>query len=347
MSPVRYAAAGVRRVQLVWNRFWFTPAPVTTITVLRTLFGLVVLGWGVSLVVDLRAFYFHDGLLPPQRYADHRLGLLQWFTSDAMVVVTFVVMMVSAVALVVGRFVRLAAPLVWITLLSLQLDSAGVMNAGDNLLRIWALYFAVFAVLTPSRFLDVPVWGRRSGELFPVGPTWLLRVMQLQLTIIYPATVVAKLEGDTWREGTAALYALGLTDFERFWVPAVVREHLLLGNLMTWFTIGLELALPFLLWTRRTRWAGIVLGVAMHAGFDYTMRLGFFLWAMAIGYLSFVRPEEMARPLAWLAAKVRRSRSEPVEPAAVSPGITEPGAVEPGAGEPVDIEPVTTEPASR
>ena len=40
-------------------------------------------------------------------------------------------------------------------------------------------------------------------------------------------TSIAKLDGDTWREGTAALYALGLVDFERFWVPAFVRENLL------------------------------------------------------------------------------------------------------------------------
>ncbi|MCB0996523.1 MAG: HTTM domain-containing protein [Acidimicrobiales bacterium] len=327
MSAADTAYRVIDRVRVGWNRFWFTPAPVTTLTVIRTLLGFTVFCWGLSVLPDLRTFYFQDGLMPTPSYADHRLGLLQWFTSDAAVVVVFVAMMLGAVALMAGRFVRVAAPVVWITLISLELDNTSVLNAGDNLLRIWAVYFAIFALLTPSRFLDVPLWGRRGvdgAQPFPVGPTWLLRVMQLQLTVIYPATVVAKLDGDTWREGTAAIYALGLTDFERFWVPDVVRENLVLGNLMTWWTIGLELALPFLLWTKRTRWAGIILGIGMHAGFDYTMRLGFFLWAMTMGYLSFVRPDETARPLRRLAALRWRS---PPEVAAPDPPPVEPSAI--------------------
>ena len=283
-----------------WMRFWFTPTSLATYAMMRTLLGVFVVGWALSILPDLRTFYFYDGLLQEPRYADHRLGLFQWFTSDTAVVVVWCVLVAAGVAMAAGRWVRLAAPLLWIAMLTMQQGAPSALNAGDLLLRIWGAYFALFALVTPRRFLEASVRGSVGADgvrTWMTGPSWLVRLAQIQLTVIYPATIIAKLDGDTWREGTAALYALGLVDFERFWLPDIARENLLLGNVMTWFTVAVELSLPFLLWTRRTRWFGIVVGLAMHVGFDYTMRLGFFLPAMTIGYLAFVRPDEVERAL--------------------------------------------------
>jgi hypothetical protein len=299
------AARVAARLWHGWSAFWFTPGSASTFVVMRTALGVASLGWALSILPDLATFYFDDGLLPPPRYADHRLGLFQWLTSDTAVVVAWLLMSASSLSLIVGRGVRLAAPLLWITTLTMQQGAVTALNAGDLLLRIWTVYFALYALFTPRRFLDVPLFGHRgpAGRFWPTAPLWIVRLVQIQLTVIYPATVIAKLDGDTWREGTAALYALGLRDFERFWLPAFARENLVLGNLMTWSTIAAELSLPFLLWTKRTRWAGIIVGMLLHGGFDYTMRLGFFFPAMIIAYLSFIRPDEMERALRWMHAR--------------------------------------------
>lgn len=292
-----------------WLRFWFEPAPASTLTLMRVALGVSTLAWALSIGPDLRTFYFDDGLFPEPGYADHRLGLFQWFTSDLVVVAVYFALAIASIALIAGRGTRVAAPVLWITMLTMQQGAPNALNAGDLLLRIWTAYFALFALFTPSRFLDIPLFGHRGSDgarTWPLAPNWLVRLAQLQLTVVYPATVIAKLDGDTWREGTAALYALGLRDFERFWLPEFVRENLVLGNFMTWFTIGVEFSLPFLLWTRRTRWLGIILGVSMHLGFDYTMRLGFFLPAIVIGYLAFLRPSEVERGLRWLHRRSRR-----------------------------------------
>ena len=295
-----------------WMRFWFTPTSLAVYAAMRTLLGVFVVGWALSIAPDLRTFYFDDGLLQEPNYASYRLGLFQWFESDAAVVVVWCLLVVSGLAMAAGRWVRLAAPVMWLAMLTMQQGAPSALNAGDLLLRIWGAYFALFAVVTPSRFLNASVLGAVAPDgsrRWPTGPCWLIRLAQIQLTVIYPATIIAKLDGDTWREGTAALYALGLVDFERFWLPAFARENLLLGNLMTWFTVAVEISLPFLLWTRRTRWFGIAAGLAMHLGFDYTMRLGFFLPAMIVGYLAFVRPAELEATL----TRLLRRRSPAVE----------------------------------
>lgn len=300
-----------------WLSFWFTPASMSVFTAMRVCIGAFSFAWALSMAPDLATFYFDDGLLPEPGYADHRLALFQWFGSDAAVVVVFVALVVASALVAVGWWVRLSAPVLWLAMMTMQLGAPSTLNAGDLMLRIWTAYLALFAVVTPNRFLSVPLRGELGPDgrrHWPVGPVWFVRLAQIQLTVVYPATVIAKLDGDTWREGTAALYALGLVDFERFWVPASVRENLILGNLMTWYTIGIELALAFLLWTRRTRWFAIIAGLSLHLGFDYTMRLGFFLPAMAIGYLAFVRPEELERVLRRLSR-----RAEPAPQASEAP----------------------------
>lgn len=302
-----------------WQRFWFTPTSSSIFALMRTLLGVSCFFWALSILPDLRTFYFDDGLLPEPTYRDDRYGLFQWFTGDTAVVVVWIALVAASLSLAFGRLTRLGAPVLWLMLMTMQQGAVNVLNAGDGLLRIWTAYFALFALFTPNRFLDAPLLGERtpSGRQWPLAPTWLVRLAQIQLTIIYPATIIAKLEGDTWREGTASIYALGLVDFERFWVPAFVREDLLVGNVMTYFTVAVELSIPFLLWTRRTRWLGLAAGIAMHVGFDYTMRLGFFFPAMLVGYVAFVRPDELERFMRGAVRWIRRSR-----------GLSRPEAVE-------------------
>lgn len=305
-----------------WLAFWFTPGSLSVVTAMRVFIGACTLAWALSMAADLATFYFDDGLLPEPGYADHRLALFQWFGSDAAVVVVFVALVVASVLVMVGWWVRVSAPVLWLAMVTMQLGAPSTLNAGDLMLRIWTAYLALYALATPSRFTSVRLRGEigpDGGRHWPVGPVWFVRLAQIQLTVVYPATVVAKLDGDTWREGTAALYALGLVDFERFWVPTLLRENLIIGNLMTWYTIGIELALAFLLWTRRTRWFAIIAGLSLHLGFDYTMRLGFFLPAMAIGYLAFVRPDELERVLRRLPGRSRRAA--PATGSAADPSI--------------------------
>ena len=301
----------LRRVGQRWDDFWFTPRPASTLVLLRVAIGVTALFWGLSLSFDLVDFYGDSGIKPNPFYPDHewtaweghRLGLMQWFGSDLAIHVLWALLLAAAVAVIAGRWLKVSAPLLWLCVLSFHQDNSSIGNAGDDLLRIWCCYFALFCVLTPSRLTSVPVFGHRGPDgtrWYPMVPSWLVRLAQIQMTIVYPASVIAKLGGSHWLDGTSALYALGLEDFERFWVPGVLRESLFLGAILTWVTLAIEFALPFLLWTRRTRRAAIVMGLGLHLSFQYTMRLGFFGWVMATGYVAFLTTGESERILRFL-----------------------------------------------
>lgn len=293
-----------------WSDFWFAPKSTINITWIRILLGGTALVWGLALIPDFDTFFFSDGLFTEPTYGKYRTGALQWFRADWIAVATLSVLLMTAGLLIAGRLVRVAAPFLFYSMMSLQQDITVLMNASDNLLRLWAFYFAVFAMLTPSRYLSLgPLGIRRSdgSRRWPLGPAWLLRLMQFQLTAIYVDTAIEKSTGSRWHDGSAASIALGLEEFQRFYVPDLIRENLIVGNIGTWLAIGLEVTLPLLLWNRRTRVIGIVLGVGMHFVFDYAMRLGYFFPGMLIGYIAFMRPGD-ARSILNLSKRFRSSK---------------------------------------
>ncbi len=286
-----------------WHAFWFTPQPGSVLALWRTTLGVTATVWLLSLSLDLGAFYGEGGLNPDPAYFGGRTGILRWWESDIAVYLVFFAGLASALLLVAGRGIRVAAPVLALEIMSLQFDNPVVSNSVDVLLRIWCVLFAIFALLTPSRLSGASLFGMTTprGEVeHPLAPTWFLRLVQIQLTVIYPASVIAKFEGEKWLDGTASLYALGLEQLERFPVPGFIRESLLIGGVLTYCTLALEITLPFLLWIPRTRRLAILLGLALHFGFDYPLRLGFFSWSMAIGYVAFLTPTEAAAVAGWL-----------------------------------------------
>ncbi len=144
----------------------------------------------------------------------------------------------------------------------------------------------------------------------------------------------SKLNGSLWLDGTAVPYVFRLADFARFPLPGFLTDSLAVGAALTWGTLVLELALVVILWIPKTRRLGIALGLGLHIGFDYALRVGFFGWAMAVGYLAFLTPREAA----WILNVPRRLSGReritlPEEPASgdsVSAGADSDGGPVPG-----------------
>jgi hypothetical protein len=175
-----------------------------------------------------------------------------------------------------------------------------VFNAGDTLIRIIAFYL----VLAPSGAAFSLANRRSAPGAIPERAPWALRLVQIQLSVIYLASVVEKLRGETWRDGTALLYALRLDDYERFsagWLTGSAA----LGAMATYGTLLIELSVGLLVWNRRLRPYVLAAGVALHVGIALTMRVGYFSAAMLVLYVAFVPPEAASRVLA---AATRREK---------------------------------------
>jgi hypothetical protein len=305
MSRLREALDGA---VAAWNDFWFEPVSVATLALVRIATGVLVFFWTLSLIPDLRPMYTSTGILPDPPsvigYEGGTWGLLNWFTSDTAVVVAAVALAVSALLVAFGLVTRLASLALFVLLLSFERRNPWVLNSGDTLLRLLAFYL----VLAPTgAAFSVDAWLRAGRRVVaaPQRAIWPLRLMQIQLSIVYLFAVWGK-SGVTWHNGTAVSYAMRIGDVTRFGAPDWFTNSELLVNLFTYGTLALELSLAILVWNRRLRPWILLLGITLHLGIDYSIRVGFFSYAMLALYLSFVPPATAERVLSAATSAVGR-----------------------------------------
>jgi hypothetical protein len=311
----------VTRAVETWERFWFRDVETSTLALFRIAFALVVVAWTISLAPALYSFYGADGILPS--HPDGPLGswgLLQLDSGPVAVTIVYLLLLVGALCLVFGFKTRLAAVVVFVCLVSFARRDPWVLNSGDLLVVVLSFYL----MLAPSgAALSVDRWlaARRRFWEFPMRSLWPLRLIQVQVSLLYFFAVWAKLRGETWNDGTAVSYAWRIEDLERFPIPDLVTDSLLLVNLLTYGTLAVELALAILVWNGKLRPWVLLLGVGLHLGIDYAVRVGFFSYAALVAYVAFLPPETVSSWVYRVRDRTARSRLswlvprvEPVEP---------------------------------
>lgn len=311
----------MRRPIAAWRRFWFEPEETSTLAIVRIAFGLVVLVWTLSLTRDADGFFTGSGILPSSHFqgeAAASWGLLDLLDGELAVTALLVVLTLASLFLIVGQDTRVAAVVVFIGVLSLERRNPFVFNAGDGLIRVIAFYM-MFAPAGESLSFDRWRHARKTFWEFPARAPWALRLMQVQLSILYLASVWVKLAGETWNNGTAVSYALRLEDLQRFEPPTALAASELASNLLTYGTIAVEASLGVLVWNRTLRPYVLALGVGMHLGIELTLQVGFFGMALFVLYIAFLPADAVGARLLGLRDRISR-RMERRHPGLVARG---------------------------
>ncbi len=308
----------MKAVSRAWERFFFQPTSVATLAVVRIAFGIVAFGWMASLAPDLMNFFGKRGLVPAQPSNRFWIGVLSPAAPDWLVYAVFAVTLISAACLIVGYRTRIAAALVFVGILSFERRNPFVFNAGDVLVRNLAFY----VMLAPSGVaLSLDAWRRARDKIweFPKRAPWALRLIQIQLSVVYVATVWAKVRGNDWNNGTAVSFALRLDDLARIAVPSWFATSTVVSNLLTFATLAIEASLAILVWNRKARPWVLGAGVLMHGLIAINIMVGFFTMAMFVAYLSFVPADTMERPLGRIRARFSSSRAAPSRSPSAAP----------------------------
>jgi hypothetical protein len=298
----------MRGLAAAWQRFWFEPEETSTLALVRIAFGTLVFAWTLTLTHDAYSFFGASGILPSSDYegkAATTWGLLELADSRLAIAVLLAILLLASLCLAVGLYTQLASVLVFVGLVSLERRNPFVFNSGDGLLKVIAFYM----MLAPAgASLSLDRWRRARDAFweFPRRAPWALRLMQVQLSILYLATVWTKLSGTTWNEGTAISYAARLEDLARFDLPESIATSELVINLMTYGTLAVEASIGILVWNRALRPWVLGLGVILHVAIDLTIRVGFFSYAIFVLYLAFLPPDVVGARLVALKKRVFR-----------------------------------------
>jgi len=289
----------VRRGLRSWDGFWFEPVSTSSLGLVRIAFGLVVFAWTVSLAPDLSAFFSSAGIVEAQPRTAGVWGILGIAPGGGVVLVVYAATLVGSLALAAGWWTRLASVVVFVGLVSFERRNPWVFNSGDGLLRVIAFYM----MLAPAgAALSVDRWHRGRAGFWEIGDRapWAVRLMQIQLSVIYLGGVWDKVQGAAWNDGTAVSYALRVSDLTALPVPGFLSQTPAVVNLLTFGTLAIELGLGILVWNRRLRRRVLLAGVGFHLAIAWAIRVGFFSAGMLVLYLAFVDPDWATRRLVGL-----------------------------------------------
>jgi hypothetical protein len=247
-----------------------------------------------------------------------------WFhvTDPTWMAVVHVGVLAVIVMFTLGLFTRVTSVLAWLavvgyihrtqqvlfgmdTMMNILMFYLMIGNSGAALSvdRLIARYRAARASLRRAGTIDAPA---RAFLAFPPpsrSAGFGLRLIQVHFCFIYVAAGLSKLKGAAWWNGTATWDVFVNPEFTLLnyhWYEGALRHlvsvkpiyySMIIGG--AWFTLFIEIAGPFLLWTR-LRWLVIFLASLMHAMIAVMMGLNLFEPLMIVMILAFL-PDGVVR----------------------------------------------------
>jgi HTTM domain len=287
-----------------WQAFFHAPCDARICAAIRIGYALLMLTNLAVLYPDLDVWFTDAGVLPlasARQVANPHVPSLLWHLpgTPAVVRVCFFALATHTTLLLVGLLSRINALCVFVWLLSFQTRNPSIHDSQDTALRLVG-FFLMFMPIGQCWSLDawMACWWRKGSVTQTAtdpyaAPGWGLRLLQIQMAIIFISTALVKLQGELWVHGTALYYVSRLSDmFGRLPVPAWLFETPWTVALMTWSVIAVELVVPIFIWFRETRRLCLVGLLLFHLANEWTMNLFFFHWIMLVGWISFLTPDD-------------------------------------------------------
>ena len=289
-----------------WERFWFAQIPSDIFALLRIVFGAVGL-IGVVAFVPVSIFWPLSGLVPLSGAGSAlRNAALSTGMGTSAGWLLFLFLVVWFTCMTVGFRSGWAVACCFGATVLQSFWNPWPMSGAHDVLTVM-LFCLLWADCSGRPSVDA--WlARRSREPARLQSITPIRLMQIQVALIYMNSALWKLGGPTWRDGSTIHYVLNLNTYQRF--PGVVPVFFEpLMTVSTYLTIFWEAAFGLLLLNRWTRRAALVFGIALHVGLWVTMELGTFSWVILASYIAFMNPQLVSRWAKWMQSSAPPART--------------------------------------
>lgn len=277
------------------NDFFFLPQPIHSVGLLRIGLGIILLLNWFSIWRHLEFFWGTDAIVSLETAVKMgnplRFNIFELLPNDPKIVALIAVIhLVGIVGMTLGLYTRTSVALAFFTLVSFHSRNHFILNSADVVMRnfLFLLFFS------PSgEIFSIDSWlNRKNGKTLVRSP-WALRLMQIQFSIIYISTVMFKMKGNLWADGTAIYVATRLDEFVR--VPLSILNSMLVIKLLTWSTLVVEFALGTLIWIKELRYWVLLAGMGLHLGIEITMHIPLFEWIMIVTMIVMVDSQDIQR----------------------------------------------------
>lgn len=279
---------------------WLTdPVPAERAAALRIAVGAVLLfDICILYLPNLRALYGPGGFGDPTHF-DAVFGPPWWRWSLLRVLpaswgpqALLTAWAVAAVGLLVGYRPRLAAVVCWVAAVSFSQANLYLHNGGDQL-KLIVLLLLVFLPTDGCWAVRPHPAARAAAGPVLVRP-WPIRLLLVQLVVMYFMNGTYKALGPAWRDGSVMYYVAHSPSWAHFSADYLPLPYDAL-KVLAWVTVLWELSFPLLILVSWARAAALWLGVLFHVGTLVHLEVGLFPMYALCYYVPFVPWERLRR----------------------------------------------------
>lgn len=303
-------------IERQWDNFWFVPADPTLLGLIRVCTGLMLvythLVWGLQ----LEAFFGPDAWLTPElvetMQRDQIVWSYWWYVPTDMLWTAHYVSIAILTLFTLGVATRVTSILSFVVVISYInrtpcalygldqvngfltfyccLGPAGDAVSMDRLMRRWW----AGSTSDPSLLKPQP----------SVGANIALRLIQVQMCVIYFFAGISKLLGAAWWTGDAMWLAFSNLEYQSNDMTWLVH-YPWITQLMTHTTVAWELTFWSLIWKPMCRPFVLTMAVLLHVGIGACLGMWTFGLIMLVGCMSFLPPSFAIGLVDSVAAMVR------------------------------------------
>lgn len=226
--------------------------------------------------------FFLRGILPEQLLSS------PWISTDAMVNIFIIAMIVTLLSGILLRVNYISAFLIFVFSFSLSRSIQAVANGSDLVLNLF-LFLSIFLCSTPP-FKNPTL---SEGQL--VVRNFFFFFCKVQVTLIYLLSGFDKITSEAWRSGEAIFSIVNLDFFFNPLISISLSKTDCL--LIAWVTILFELSFAFMIWIKKFRALLLLTGIVFHLAIAFLLSLPDFGLIMILLYSLFIPFEKpLSRP---------------------------------------------------
>nr|BFD59602.1 hypothetical protein CKG001_17090 [Bdellovibrio sp. CKG001]BFD62981.1 hypothetical protein BdHM001_16620 [Bdellovibrio sp. HM001] len=297
----------IKKIWAQWDQFWFAPQNLLGLAYMRVMLCGTLLYMNITRFYNLE-FYTDSSWIPRVRALEvmPELGrpLFMWmFWPDSMNFAMNLVLVVFLALLTLGIGGRWLMWITWIINAGfLQRNYA--VNFGADIIGALFLFYMSFTQSCERLSLKNLILRKTQFRQSDVLSSAMIRMMQVQISVIYAYTGWEKLKGGSWWDGTALWSVLAnpqmtTMDF------SFLRHFPWVIPVIGYVTILFEIYFPAMVVWHRTRYLCLLVGLSFHAGIGIFMGLMPFATVMVSTYFLFLDPQLLEKGTCSLLQKLR------------------------------------------
>jgi hypothetical protein len=284
------------RVKTCWNSFFFTRLDARPIALFRIAIGVLSTVMILCSAPNWDRFFHADGIISlhsaglNNTRVNDPIGLFYWTEGWIPIETMWYVSLITSITFTLGYYSRVSTVFLLVLIRSMLIRNPYLAN-GEEMVIEMSLFYMIWVNMGSAYSVDSWIANRKGKPLVKTVLAWPVRMLQINIALIYVISLPYKLAQDPgWVTGDALHWTVasdmwGPSDYP--WITLAFGG--LIRKIITFSTVFIEAFFPVFVWFRRTRLLAIFLISALHLGIAILIpNVTYFTLAMNCCFLVFL-----------------------------------------------------------